>query len=207
MGKKLALSCPHCLSHRVVRNGHPHGDKLQFFCHSCDKYFSEDAAKGYPPTNIPYPVIAYLLYFRKRVPEFSNMREFRRFVSQWLNCLGIKKGEVSRQIIHHWIKNYEPDLERIISFEEARDYCRRILSRIVKDIPETVKKDKTIPHTHVLKIIEDIFGRDYSQDLIRRDRVFFDELCELVSKYNVYCYKSVDERLGRLAKRPFFARS
>jgi len=207
MRKESKLFCPHCGSYKIVRNGHPHNDKLQFYCHTCNKYFSEDAAKGYPPTNIPYPVLAYLLYFHKKVPEFSNMREFRKFASQWLNFLEIKRGEVSRQIIHHWIKNYEPDLEKVISFQEARDYCHRVLSNVIGGIPDKVKKDKIIPHTQVLKIIKESFGSNYFVDLIRSDRAFFDELCDLVSKYELYCQQLLkDERLGRPKWRPFFAR-
>ena len=126
-GKKQVLACPHCASHKIVQNGRPHSDKLQFYCQSCKKYFSEDALKGYPPSNIPFPVIAYLLYFRQRIPEFSNMRKYRRFVNHWLKYLEITDKEVSRQAVHHWIKNYEPLLDKVITFGGARDYCKHLI--------------------------------------------------------------------------------
>ena len=107
MGAKLNLVCPHCNSSNIVRNGHPHGKKLEFFCKSCNRYFTEDSIKGYPPSNIPFPVIAYFLYLYKKVPDFSNMRKFRKFVNYWLSYLKISDKEVSRQTIHHWLNNYE----------------------------------------------------------------------------------------------------
>jgi len=207
MGKKLALSCPHCSSDKIVRNGHPHGDKLQFFCHSCSRYFSADAAKGYPHTNIPYPIIAYFLYFRKKVPVFSSMRAFRKFVSQWLNCLGVRKEEVSRQIIHHWIKNFEPGLEDIISFSEARDYVHGILSENLRSVPEEVIKARTHPYKVALRFLEHSLGRGFCVDLARRDPFFFNELTNIVSKQQLYCYRTLvgdDQQLVRPASSLFF---
>ncbi len=208
MGKKPTLTCPHCTSYKIKLNGHYHNGKPQYFCHNCHKYFYENSAKGYPPTAIPYLVIAYLLYFRKRVPEFSNMRQFRGFASHWLNCLGIRKGEVSRQIIHHWIKNYESGLDKVISFEEARDYCHKILSEKLKPIPKETLRAKVIPHTIVLRVLEENLGRSFCVNLAHRDRVFFDELCDLVSKYPLYCQHLMkdEQHYGRPSWRPFFMR-
>ena len=203
MGKKLVLLCPRCNSEKIVSNGHHHQGKIQFFCKSCNKYFYEDPAKGYPPTNIPYPIIAYLLYFRKKIPAFSNMRLFRKFVSQWLNCLGVKKGEVSRQIIHHWIKNYEPLLDRVISFEEARDYCHQILQENLKVIPKDVIKAKTHPYKKAIYSLEQFLGRDFCVSLARSDPVFFHELANIVSKYPVFCKALVDDK-QRLGHHLFF---
>lgn len=196
MGKKqvVTLVCPYCSSNKIIRNGHPHKDKLQFFCHACGKYFSDDAAKGYPPTNIPYPVIAYLLYFRKKIPAFFNMREFRNFVNQWLRCLGIKKGEISRQIIHHWIRNYEPLLDRVISFEEACDYCHKILQEKLKGISKDIIKAKTHPYKKAIYSLEQFLGRDFCVSLARSDPVFFHELASIVSKYPVYCREPIVEK-------------
>lgn len=193
MGKKLALKCPYCSSYNIVRNGHPHGDKLQFFCHSCSKYFSEDSAKRYPHTNIPYPIIAYLLYFRRKVPAFSNMRLFRRFVSQWLNCLGVKKGEVSRQIIHHWIKNFEPGLEEIIRFKESRDFVHVILSENLRGVPKEVVRAKSHPYKVALRFLEHSLGLRFCVDLARRDPFFFNELVDVVSKQQLYCHRLAGE--------------
>jgi hypothetical protein len=188
-------------------NGHYHNGKPQYFCHNCHKYFYENSARGYPPTAIPYPIIAYLLYYRKRVPEFSSMREFRKFAGQWLNFLGIKKGEVSRQIIHHWIKNYEPGFERIISFRESRDFCHKILSERLKPIPKETLRTRTLSHTQALCVLEENLGHKFCVNLARSDRVFFDELCDLVSKYQLYSRQIVkDERFGQPKWRPVFMR-
>jgi predicted HTH domain antitoxin len=206
MGKALRIICPHCTSDKVVQNGHPHRGKLQLLCHTCHKYFSEDTAKGYPPTNIPFPIIAYLLYFRKKIPEFSNMRKFRRFASQWLVCLGTRDKDVTRQILHHWIKHYEKDLEKIISFNQARDYCKQILNQVMKEIPKEIVRRKSVSHSDALHILKEAFGKQYCFDLIREDKAFFDELCELVSMYKVYCWKLLEkEQIGR-AERHFLSR-
>jgi hypothetical protein len=189
MGKKLALLCPRCSSQDIVQNGHHHQRKAQFHCKTCHKYFYEDPAKGYPPTNIPFPVVAYLLHFRKKIPAFSNMRKFRRFVSQWLECLRIKKGEVSRQIIHHWIKQYEPYLENIINFQEAQDYVHNLLSENLKDVPKEEIKARTHPYRQTLKKLEESLGRRFCIELSRRDPVFFNELVDIVSKQQLYCHR------------------
>lgn len=207
MGTKPTITCPYCSSFRVIRNGHPHSKKLEFFCKNCHKYFYENTAKGYPPTSIPFPIIAYFLYFHKKIPEFSNMREFRRFVNHWLIFLGIEKGDISRQIIHHWIKNYEPGLDKIISFEEARDFCHNILSEKLKPIPQDIIQARSVSHKAALRVLKDKLGQQQCFDLIRREKELFKELCEITSKYEVYCWKHLNkEELGR-SKRLFLARS
>ena len=103
------------------------------------------------------------------------MRAFRKFTNQWLNFLGIKKEEIQRHTIRHWIKNYEPGLGKIISFEEARDFCHKILSEKLKPIPKEIIKARRVPHKVALGVLKDKFGREYCFDLIIRDEDFFDE--------------------------------
>ena len=208
MGKKAPLLCPHCNSSNIKRNGHHYGGKIQYFCYTCDKYFSEDVAKGYPISKIPFPVIAYLLYFRKKIPSFSNMREFRKFSSQWLNCLDLKKEGIQRHTIYHWIKNYESNLDKIISFKEACDYCQKIYSEKIKSIPEETLSKKVIPHTQVLCVLEENLGRSFCINLARSDPLFFNEICDLVSKYHLYCQQNEKEKRmqGRPVWRPIFMR-
>jgi hypothetical protein len=206
-GEKLQMGCPRCSSSKVVRNGHHHQGKTQFLCTTCHKFFYKDPSKGYPPTNIPFPVIAYLLYFRKKMPQLSNMRRFRRFASQWLKCLVIRDSDVSRQIIHHWIKNYEKNLESIISFQEAKNYCKNILTQKVKEIPKEVILSRSVPHTEVLKLLEETYGKSFCVDLSHKDREFFAELCDIVAKFPVYCSKLLDKNLMRRETRLFFERA
>ena len=35
---KLLQFCPHCHSKNIVKNGHPHRDKTQFYCKNCKIY-------------------------------------------------------------------------------------------------------------------------------------------------------------------------
>ena len=207
MGKKPALSCPYCNNQKVILNGHYHNGRPQFFCKTCHKYFYENSSKGYPPTKIPFPVVSYFLYFRKKIPGFSNMRNFRNFVSQWLKCLGIRDTDVQRHTINHWIKNYEKNFESIISFQEARNYCKNILSDKVKEIPKKALLRKSVPHTDVLQILEKTYGRSFCVNLNRRDEEFFIELCGIISKFPVYCPKLLDKDEMRAPKPFFLARS
>jgi len=181
-GKELPLFCPHCSSQKVVRNGHHYGEKLQFLCNTCHKHFTREVAKGYPVTKIPFPVIAYLLYSRQKVPGFSNMQRFRKFVNHWLKYIKLSDQEVSRQKLHHWIKNYEQYLDRVITFPEARDYCKQ---RLAKLFPE----HKPIPYGRVLKILEHKFGKAYCVKLIRTDETFFKELVDIISKHGVFSWE------------------
>ena len=172
--KKLLLSCPYCTSTKVVKNGHHHKCKLQFFCTACHKYFYEDPAKGYPPTSIPFPVISYLLYFRRKVPEFSNMRKYRRFVNHWLQYLQVSDHDVSRQTIHHWIHQFDHLLDTVITFDEARDYCQHHLKQLAKVRPP----QKPIPYRRALEVLEHKFGKTIVIQLIKKDEDFFKEFCD-----------------------------
>ena len=191
MYNKLLLSCPNCKSEKLVKNGRHHKNKLQYFCTNCQKYFYEDSAKGYPPTSIPFPIIAYLLYFRRKVPEFSNMRQFRKFVNHWLKHLKASDQDVSRQTIHHWIKYYEKQLDKIITFSEARDFCKQRLYKVIKDLPER----KRISYGTVLKLLENKFGKKYCINLIKHDADFFKEFCDIISKHNVFCWEFTDKKV------------
>jgi hypothetical protein len=188
IGKKEQLICPHCKSLKIVKNGHPNNEKLQFYCRSCNKYFSEDTLNGYPPTNIPFPFIAYFLYFHRKVPEFSNMRKFRKFVTYWLKYLKIKDKEVSRHIINYWLKNYEKYLDRVITFEESRGFVRVRISKLYGRISPV----EQFSYKYSLKILEGKFGKDYCFRLVRSDPVFFQELCDVISRFGVFSWEFLE---------------
>jgi hypothetical protein len=176
-GKELPLFCPHCSSQKIVRNGHHYGGKLHFLCNTCHKHFTKEVAKGYPTTNIPFPVIAYCLYFRRYVPSFSNMREYRTFVNDLLSQLQLTKGDISRQTIHHWINKFDPLLDDVITFAEAREYVH---SRLKKTRPVS-----PIPYRRVLKLLEKKLGRSRLLQWIRDDEPYFHELAFIISRTTV----------------------
>lgn len=187
---KLLHFCPNCHSNKIVHNGRHHQGKIQFLCTTCRKYFYKDPAKGYPPTSIPFPVISYLLYFRRKVPEFSNMRKFRKFANHWLKYLKISDQEISRQTAHHWINNYEKFLDKIITFSEARDFVKQRLCKVLPPVR------KPIPYGRALKILESKFGKAYCVDLIRSDPEFFQELVDVVSRYGVFGWEFLESSFG-----------
>ena len=188
---KLLHFCPNCHSHKIVKNGHHYGGKLQFLCKDCHRHFSVDVAKGYPISKIPFPIIAYLLYFRRKIPEFSNLRKFRKFANHWLIYLKASKQEVSRQTVHHWISNYDKFLDKVISFPEASDFCKQRLSKV---LPPPVRKP--IPYGRALKILERKFGKTYCVSLIRSDPVFFQELVDIVSRHGVFDWEFLESSFG-----------
>ena len=125
---KLLHFCPNCHSKNIIKNGHHYGGKLQFLCKTCHKHFTEEVAKGYPPTRIPFPIISYLLYFRRKVSEFSNMRKYRRFVNHWLQYMKVSDQDVSRQTIHHWIQNFDTF---VVAVASAHRFCSIIPIRVM----------------------------------------------------------------------------
>jgi len=189
---KLLHFCPNCHSNKIVHNGRHHQDKIQFFCNSCGKYFYEDPAKGYPPTSIPFPVISYLLYFRRKVPEFSNMRKFRKFANHWLQHLRIDDQDVSRQTIHHWIQNFDSYLDKVITFDEARDFCQIRIKKLSKVRPP----EEVIPYRRTLRVLECKFGKTTLVHLIKEDEDFFRELVDIVSKHGVFGWEFLEVGFG-----------
>ena len=188
---KLLHFCPNCHSNKIKRNGHPHGGKPEFYCKSCKRYFNKDTLKGYPPSNISFPIIAYFLYFRRKVPEFSNMRKFRKFVNYWLKYLKVTDEEVSRQTIHHWIKNYEKYLDKVISFPKARDFVKKQISKV-----HPIPARKPISYAKALEILEKKFGKTYCVNLVRHNPVFFQELVDIVSKHGVFGWEFLEVGFG-----------
>ncbi len=189
--KKLQFFCPHCNNTNIIQDRHPNIGKIQYYCKSCKKYFSEDTLKGYPPSNIPFPLIAYLLYFRRKIPEFSNMRKYRKFVNYWLKYLKVSDQEVSRQTIHHWIKNYDKFLDKVISFSKSRDFVRQRVSEV-----HPVPVRKPIPYGRTLKVLEKKFGKTYCVDLARHNPVFFQDLVDIVSKHGVFIWEFLENEFG-----------
>ena len=167
-----------------MQNGHPHSDKLQFCCYSCKKYFSEDVLKGYPPSNIPFPVIAYLLYFKRKVSEFSNMRKYRKFVNYWLIYLKVYDKEVSRQTIHHWFKNFDSLLDKVITFNEAKDFVHNRINKL-----RPISSSNSISYGQALQLLEKNCGKSHLVRLLKSDEEFFKEFIELVSKHQVLSWE------------------
>jgi len=189
---KLIHFCPNCNSQNIVKNGHHYGGKLQFLCKNCHKHFTEETAKGYPPTKIPFPIISYLLYFRRKIPEFSDMRKYRRFVNYWLKYLQVSDQDVSRQTIHHWINQFDNYLDKVITFHEACNYLQLYLKNLEKVRPSF----KSIPYQRALKILEKKIGKTILIKFIKEDEDFFRELVLAVSKYGVFSWEYFDSSIG-----------
>ena len=191
--RKLLHYCPHCSSQKIVKNGHHYGEKLQFLCKTCNKHFTAEVAKGYPVSKIPFPIISYLLYYRRKLPEFSNMRKYRRFVNHWLRYLEVNNQDVSRQTIHHWIKEFDRLLDRVITFDESRDFCQNRIKQLAKARPP----QKTIPYQRALKVMVRKFGRNAVVQLIKKDEIFFKELVDVISRHGVFGWEFLEDSYER----------
>jgi hypothetical protein len=110
-----------------------------------------------------------------------------------LKCIELRDTDVDRHTIRHWLKNYEPIFEEIISFVEARDFVHGILSKNLVGVPEEVVRAKSHPYKVALRFLEHFLGRGFCVDLARRDPVFFSELVDIVSKQDLYCHRLVVE--------------
>ena len=192
MDADLHNFCPHCGSNKLIKNGHPHGGKHEYICKSCKRYFTKDSLKSYPLTNIPFPVIAYLLYFRRKVPELSNMRKYRPFVNYWLKYLEFYDHDISRQSIHHWFNNFDSLLDKIITFNDARNFCQNRIKELSKVRPPK----KAIPYQSTLQILTHKLGKKRVILLIRQDETFFREFVEIVSKHGVFGWEFLDVGFG-----------
>jgi hypothetical protein len=119
------------------------------------------------------------------------MRRFRKFVNHWLKYLKISDEEVSRQTVHHWIKNYEKYLDKVITFSEARDYYQQKLKKV---LPPPVHKP--LSYGRALKILEGKFGKRFCVNLVRSDPVFFQELVDIVSRHGVFGWEFLAAGFG-----------
>ena len=119
------------------------------------------------------------------------MRKFRKFVNFWLNYLRVTDEEVSRQTVHHWIKNYEKYLDKVISFPKTRDFVRQQISEV-----HPVPIRKPLPYGRALKVLEKKFGKPYCVSLIRHDPIFFQELADIVSKHGMFDWEFLESDFG-----------
>ena len=193
MGKTTKLICPHCTSDRIVQDRHPLKGKIQYYCKTCNRYFSQDTLKGFPPTNIPFPIIAYLLYYRRHTPDFSNMRRFRVFVNHWLKLLGISRVGVSRQTIHHWIDNFDRLLDDVITFNEAKEFIEGYTEKIPF-------YSVVFSYSEALGVLKKKFGYEYVVGLIRSDPLFLSDFCRSVGKFGVFSW-DIGEKLSSHGRR------
>jgi len=188
MSKEMSPICPECGSQSVVKNGFPHGGKnwggkQQFKCKNCSKYFFDNSLKEYPKTNLPFPVMAQLLYYYKKSPTYhNNMRKFRKQVIVRLHCLGqIREDEkVPRQTIHYWIENYLDELEKIISFKDTCEYCAPldILYKIGQSKKYTDSDYPSKKHMDILRMFCKLYGKNYCMKLLKKNPRFFDSYSE-----------------------------
>jgi hypothetical protein len=205
------LYCPYCKSDRVVKNGHTSNKKQQWICKTCNKHFLNDAktSKRYPRTSLPFPFIAKMLYTRMIGVRNGkmNMRRFRERINSHLRYLEFRtespdyKKDISRQTIHYWIKTYGNNLERIISFEEAKNLVHDLFKKspnfnyaIQKnmDVPvETVVYEKR-PHKQALELLQKFLGgKEKSLEFLRNDEKFFDVLLEETSIIDIPKIKKI----------------
>ena len=112
------ISCPCCGGEKITKNGHFRG-KQRYVCKECQKSFSEESTKQFPPTTIPFEFIAYTLYKRERD---GNNRGFCKLINKILELTILEKKKVSRSTVYSWIGKYGNSYKSLISENEASDF-------------------------------------------------------------------------------------
>ncbi len=84
MRKKIEITCPHCLSTKVIKNGKSNG-KQTYLCKSCySRFFLDRIKKRYP---------------------LSTKKEVIRLYNEGYTLTELsRKFDIKVQTIHYWIK-------------------------------------------------------------------------------------------------------
>jgi len=208
----MTLICPICNSNNIVKNGKSN-NKQQFKCKECNKFFSYNTLKGFPKTSYPFPYIAYVIYKKRQYEEIEYElppKCFHNFLFHLQYECGIKRlpsnrmrqkkqlppeyKQISRQTYHTWYKNYNENLEEIISREEAKKFVDKLSNETdlhnLKSRPiEKPPKEEYIDYEMVkfrikrkdaLKKFVEYFGKEKVMSLLKNDVKAFNEILEML---------------------------
>ena len=119
------MNCPYCNCSQIVKNGHAPSKKTRWKCKKCNKTFSKDSGKGYPPTSNPFEFVALILYRKRHFDELYKRphHHFPRYTNLLLKMINHKP--VSRYTVYSWIRKYDNSFMDIISSEEAINWLSK----------------------------------------------------------------------------------
>jgi hypothetical protein len=208
--------CKICGSKELTSNGNPgnHKEKThQLYCKICHSYFYKNEKlnyipkESYPPTSIPFPIIASQLEFFKVVKNNSEktLQELCDHTNMLLVYYQIRdKGcGISRETVRQWIKKYShliDDKELMKQVEDDLDKMEKKLYGDHKDkdddkyvFPEEVWKTKKVrnkkSHTEALMIAQKCFGgRENALKWAKKDGEFFKRIIKNC-KYESVMYR------------------
>lgn len=149
--KMKKIKCTNCQSEEKWKYGHFRG-KQRYICKKCRRTFTAGSSRDFPPTNIPFEFIAFMLYM---IDRHSFKRNVTNITNFYLNIITFEKPEeikkISRSTIYLWRKNYGNTYTKLISEKETKDFFYRHqkpeatkhLSLLVRTFFPSKKKLKT----------------------------------------------------------------
>ena len=114
--------CPNCQSSSIVKNGNAPApseklrwkDTQRLKCKKCNRTFSKDLGKGYPPTSAPFEFIAFMLY------RYDEKKGFINVVNGFLKLLG--HDSVDRTTVYSWVRKYKDIYKDLVNPGEANKW-------------------------------------------------------------------------------------
>ena len=133
--------CLYCQSSSIVKNGNAPApseklrwkDTQRLKCKKCNRTFSSDSGKGYPPTSAPFEFIAFMLY------RYDELKGFVDEVNGFLKLLGHEP--VDRTTVYSWVRKYKDIYKDLVSSREANKwFLSQELKMPKKKLPKKPKQ-------------------------------------------------------------------
>ena len=191
------MLCPYCKSTQIVKNGRAPSKKQRWKCKSCEKSFDEYSNRKFPPTSIPFPFIAFILYTSEDKSVIKTYKDVK-YIMQLLKLFHVQimsKEDVSYVSVYKWKHEYQSFYKELISFNEAKKYYFDLFRNANK--PDIVMKndeeppyyflpERPIKYTHMMALKEfkkmtDFIGVD-ALSYMRSNAVIVPQLLESYKK-------------------------
>lgn len=139
------MKCPYCKSINIVNNGYAPSKKTRWKCNKCNKTFSKDSGKGYPPTSVDFRFINFILYWCQNEPLDKAVIRINRSLRLY-KMSGVdvyRKDKVSRATVHKWRAKRDEYL-RFFSEEEAICYYQSVVDKMIHPSKELVVPEEKL---------------------------------------------------------------
>lgn len=174
------ISCPHCNRRKLTKNGH-FRNKQRWFCNKCQKTFTTEASRNFPPTSVPFEFIAWVLYQKE-----ANTKNLTKITNSYLSFFNFKKEKVSRSTIYRWSRKYSNNYKKLLTPRDITLFFKDQIKLIYspqKPRFEDIEmkrilnpgKDK-ISWTRAAIYLRDAFGEEQLLTIIREDHELFKKM-------------------------------
>ena len=174
------LSCPHCKRRKLTKNG-CFRNKQRWTCNKCQKTFTSESSRGFPPTSVPFEFIAWVLYQKE-----ANTKNLTKITNSYLSFFKFKKEKVSRSTIYRWSKKYGIIYKKILTPHDItlffKDQIKLIYSPQKPRFEDIEMKRILHPGKDKMSWIRatiylrDVFGEERLLKIIREDHELFKKM-------------------------------